>query len=354
VECKASEPKRKKTVSEDGLYKPSALTAKPFSTPKPRLSSSTVFTPRPDATAIKNSVEPTITSSAPAAAGRSPTRSKRSGILSSRRTRLNAPVFGSRSHAPLSLAAAVNGTLGSKKHKSRVDTATLEESKPKAWFFDIYEEPAEQQDFTVSEWTMTQSACTLDISDDERKTPAAREDKGKENIPPSELHTAAAAGHTISATTIPTPASRKDLMTEEPRTPLGDLNPSDYYATGCDATSIIVVEEDTTEPEKPAADDLINAQSPSSDFNFHIELPAPEEQDRTMTKSELHDLLLDVAPAPSAEQHDVEAGLFGQANDADDNNVEEAEPADIEIWESGSAKDEAGEVETAENIFAEL
>jgi hypothetical protein len=361
-----SSSKRKKVESVHDLCKPSAFTLKTFSKPKSRIQSSSVLTARPETPIINTTIKPTIVSSAPAAACRSPTLSKRSGILSSRRTRLNAPAFGSRSRAPLSLAAAVNGTLANKKHKRRSDAATLEDSKPRSWFFDIYEETDAQQEDVVNDWTMTQSARTLDISDDESKT-ATREErgKGKENIPPNELGTAAPAAP-ITVVSVQPATSRKDMMTEEPRTPLGDLNPSEYYAEGLDATSVVLVAEDMPEPEEQVAAEVLKTQTQSVDFNFNAELVASdaENQHNLMQHSELTNLISSASStlrfAPT-EHHNIEAssGLFDQYPDRSDDveNDENVEPTyqDIEIWESGSAKDEAGEIDSGEcGIFAEL
>ncbi|ERF75834.1 hypothetical protein EPUS_01200 [Endocarpon pusillum Z07020] len=354
IDFKAAGSKRMKTDTSDDLCKPSAFTLKTFPKPKSRISSSSILTPRPETPTINTAIKPTITSSAPAAAGRSPIKSKRSGILSNRRTRLNAPVLGGRSRAPLSLAAALNGTIANKKHKKHVDTATLEDSKPKSWFFDIYEETEAQQDFVVNEWTMTQSACSLDISDDESKA-VTQDDRGKENVPPNEVHSLAITP-SGNAPSTQAATSRKDMMTDEPRTPLGDLNPSDYYADGHDATSIVLVAEDEPEPEKPTASDAaqdLTPEAPSTDFNFSAGLPATEgEQDKLMTKAELSSLLLGAASSLPSEQDDVEAGLFDRCHGGAD--AETVEPADIEIWESGSAKDESGDMEARDSIFAVL
>lgn len=343
-----------KTDTSDDLCKPSAFTMKTFPKPKSRIASSSILTPRPETPRVNTAIKPTITSSAPAAAGRSPTKSKRTGILSNRRTRLNAPALGSRSRAPLSLAAALNGTLANKKHKKHVDTATLEDSKPKSWFFDVYEETEAQQDFVVNEWTMMQSAGSLDISDDEGKA-VTKDDRGKENVPPNEVHSltihpSGNAPSTQAAT------SRKDMMTDEPRTPLGDLNPSDYYADGHDATSIVLVAEDEAEPEKPTTSDAaqdLNPEAPSPDFNFSAGVPTTEgEQNKLMTDAELSSLLLGAASSLPSDQDDVEAGLFDRCHGGAD--AQAVEPADIEIWESGSAKDESGEMEARDSIFAVL
>lgn len=372
----------------DDLCKPSTFALKTFPKPKSRITSSSVLISRPETPIINTIVKQPLPSSAPAAAGRSPTRSKRSGILSNRRTRLNAPVFGSHSRSSLSLAAAVNGTLASKKHKRSSDATTLEESKPQSWFFDIYEETDNQQDFVVKEWTMTQSACTLDISDDESKT-TTREERGKENIPPNELHsTTSVAPLTVASATQMVGVSRKDMMTDEPRTPLGDLNPSIYYGQGLDATSVVLVAEDdplvpnegaaaaTTATEEFSTTAQLPSLSSSSsalDFTFHADLPPPPIDHagssqaapltNLMNTSEINHLLHRASCSFLARQHDphhIETGhLFDtfsatgggdddhHDDDLDAENIEPANPdCDIDIWESGSAKDEAAAAET--------
>ncbi len=363
VEFKASMSKRMKTGVEDDLCKPADFTLKRISTPKSRLSSLSALTSRPGTPVISTSIKPTITNSAPAAAGRSPIKPKRQGILSNRRTRLVAPAFGSRSSAPLSLAAAVSGTLANKKNKRRVDNATLEDSKPNSWFFDIYEEAEEQQkekmlqqEPIIAGFELTESVNSCDISDDEGKT-SRRDIHQKENIPPNDSRRATASHSTYTMPSTHAVTSRKDMMTDEPRSPLGDLNPTSYYAEGCDATSVVLVVEDVDEPEKPAVapiESVNKPETPSSDLNFpahHLVAPA-EEPDKSMTTSQLTDLLLSAAPP----HHDIEAGLFDNSSNDFDAQVhdENVEPLDIEIWESGSAKDDAGDMDVAGSIFAEL
>ncbi|KAL8935466.1 MAG: hypothetical protein Q9216_005409 [Gyalolechia sp. 2 TL-2023] len=85
---------------------------------------------------------------------------------------------------------------------------------------------------------MDHSTCTLDISDDENRG-KFRDDCDKENIPPP--------GCPASAVR---PVGRRDMMTDEVRSPLGKLNAADYYAAGCDASSVInAPQEDLSGPE---------------------------------------------------------------------------------------------------------
>ncbi|KAL8696312.1 MAG: hypothetical protein Q9201_007724 [Fulgogasparrea decipioides] len=91
------------------------------------------------------------------------------------------------------------------------------------------------QDFTIHEDTpfdemanlMEHSTHTLDISDDE-KSGKFRDESDKENIPPP--------GCPASAVR---PIARRDMMTEEVRSPLVHLEASLYYAPGCDTNSVI-------------------------------------------------------------------------------------------------------------------
>lgn len=89
---------------------------------------------------------------------------------------------------------------------------------------------------------MQHSTCVLDISDDEGK--AELSSRGKENIPPAEL------GIDLSRTA--TAAARKTEMTDEPRSPLAELNAAGYYGEDCHAFSYAVVydEEETTSEKK--------------------------------------------------------------------------------------------------------
>ncbi|KAI9676455.1 MAG: hypothetical protein M1817_000612 [Caeruleum heppii] len=133
-----------------------------------------------------NKAFPTLTP-----AGRSPPpKNKRIGILNRRRTgsspftRISPPKSlgqkKSSASTPLSLNAALKGTLSSYTPVSPQEIPVLEDTpKQASWFFAIHEDTAEQ-DMTNM---MEHSASTLDISDDEGKR-GEKSDRGKENIPP--------------------------------------------------------------------------------------------------------------------------------------------------------------------------
>ena len=108
--------------------------------------------------------------------------------------------------------------------------------------FDIYEESEDIQMQNV----VFHQACNLDISDDESLA-KVKADRGKENIPPGDVLAAS-----LPEITTEVPVSRKNLMTDEPRTPLGDLEASDFYAEGCDASSYIMVPGEDGKDENEA------------------------------------------------------------------------------------------------------
>lgn len=105
-----------------------------------------------------------------------------------------------------------------------------------SWEFDIHEDTPEQEMTNL----LQHSTCRLDISSDEeceRKAREKAEDRGKENVPPADDISQTSARR---ATTI----SEGGMEYEKPRTALGDLNVEDFYAEGCDPTSVFIVPED--------------------------------------------------------------------------------------------------------------
>ncbi|MCJ1364004.1 hypothetical protein MMC16_003113 [Acarospora aff. strigata] len=265
-------------------------------------------------------------STAPAVAGRSP-KSKRVGILSRRRTasspftRIEPPSFSitrARDAAPFSIDAALSGTIPSHTpvEKKEVDMPTLDEFTPKGWMFDIYQDTEDDEMSNL----MQHSTCTLDISDDESRR-AARDDRGKENIPPLDepIATASINGTMVSA---PTRASeRRDEMTDDSRMPMAELNAKDFYADGCDASSYVIVPAEkstdkvttsptsvevkpTVEPALPPVTTTLDKQDGWKDFLAQV-----EESKKTFVSANVPDL-----PAEQEQQ------------------------PEIEIWESESAK----------------
>ncbi|OAP64717.1 hypothetical protein AYL99_00689 [Fonsecaea erecta] len=309
---------------------------------KPRLSTTVVSTPRLD-TFVKPSTTP---ASAPAA-GRSPTR-QRSGLLQSRK-RFNPPPFASATQSPsLSLSAALKGTKKSRVHSRRAHkSTTIETSKPKSWFFDIYEETEEAQDYRMNEWTMTQSATGLDISDDESKSlhkKSSSADRGKENIDPNEVTAPVTRSMAAAATQ---KAKEKEVRMndndEAARSPLADLNPAEFYAEGLDATSVVLVQDDDEEAETDVEGD---ETKPGHDFAFQ-----PSTTTTTTSSASLSSTakIIENLNAPSlaeilssATPNPLLAGetLLGKARAPGYPLADADGDVEIEIWESESAKDE--------------
>ncbi|MCJ1382853.1 hypothetical protein MMC17_005966 [Xylographa soralifera] len=254
-------------------------------------------------------------SSAPVAAGRSP-KSKRIGILSRRRvssspfTRVDPLSFGLSHGLPFSIDAALSGTVSSYKAKpvQAITVPTLEESIPNGWMFDIHEDTPEEETGNV----MSFSFQTVDISDDESRR-ASNDDRGKENIPPTDYPSVVAAQPATTARSV----TRQDMMTEEPRTPLGDLDAADFYADGYDASSYIIVPAEKSDEKTDKLNEGLAEKS--------LSVTVPSGTGRMPTSQDgWKDLLGQIDVTQKAMLRPV-MGL-------------EECSADIEIWESESAK----------------
>lgn len=138
-------------------------------------------------------------------------------------------------------------------------------------------------------------------------------------------------------------------MTDEPRTPLGDLNAKDFYAEGCDVNSFITVPGDDAEKSNTtSSNDNIPATSSKLSQEFTLDMPTSSSS--LLRKAELDALITGAMPIAINDNEeadtDIEAG----------NDDEEDAATDIEIWESGSAKEENDEREregeVVDSIFA--
>lgn len=261
----------------------------------------------------------TVSSSTPltAPAGRSPTRgSKRIGILSRRRTqRVDPPAFGLGSSAPFSLDAALKGTIPSYSGRNTSSDLLGGSEMKSSWFFDIHEDTPEQEMTNL----LQHSTCTLDISSDEESEQRARreqaEGRDKENIPPADD-----VSQTNSARAARAAGTFDDMVIEKQRGPLAEMNVADYYAEGCDGTSVIIV------PGDEDAETVIDETEPS-----------PSE---TLAQDNL-------AVEPKVEIAEVESinvdELMGKEDAASKAAVlqpMEGTGESFELWESGSFKDE--------------
>ena len=251
------------------------------------------------AASMKRRAEPY---SAPAPAGRSP-KHKRIGILSRRRmtTRVNPPsssAVESTNALPFSIDAALSGT---------VPKSTLNSKAPhgKGWHFDIHEDSKDDEMANL----MQHSTCTLDISDDEGNSLKGDKDN-KENIPPMDGPAAMILNTQVTTT-------RRDVMTDEFREPLGNLKAEEYYADGCDAASFAV--EDSEQ--------IVDKISSAIDTHEPSLSPLPRADVATGVQNGWKDVITRFAAKNTTAGAEV---------GTEDENSKEA--AEIQIWESESAK----------------
>jgi hypothetical protein len=169
------------------------------------------------------------------------------------------------------------------------------------------------------------STCTLDISSDEESELRARreraEGRDKENIPPvddiSQTSSRAVRGCVAS------------MEYEKQRDPLGDLNVEEFYAEGCDSSTVIIIPADE--------EDGLPQQ--------HEEQPPAPLESEPAVPSAVHS-----APEPALEQLPVSTSLDADV-DALMGCTESPKKAAVlepmegtgetfDLWESGSARDE--------------
>ena len=263
-------------------------------------------------------------------AGRSPTRGKRAGLLSNRRrtagsfARVDPPAFQLDASTPFSLDAALKGTIsgyGAKPKTDKTSSASLLDASDmkSSWFFDIHEDTPEQEMTNL----LQHSTCVLDISSDEeseRKATLERaEGRDKENVPPVDdvSQTSARRAPRLSA---------EDMMIEKERTALGEMNTADYYAEGCDETSVVFVpadDEERTTTQGSSAEGLNN-------FAFAPELTAP----KAIAEASVN---IDSLMSKDSDESSKAAVLQPMEGTGDS----------FELWESGSSK---GDNEVSEAV----
>ncbi len=206
---------------------------------------------------------------------------------------------------------------------------TLEESKPKSWFFEVFEEPEQLQNDRMNEWTISQSATSLDISDDESKT-KERSDRGKENIDPNEV--SAPITRSMSAAKVASQDLRKDIMTDDARSPLSDLNPAEYYAEGLDATSVVLVPDEASVDEKQTETVAEHEETIPTEINLAVQATEALKVESDLCTADIGGVILEAAPNWETET---------RAEDRVEISLEIPHQEDLEIWESQSAQDES-------------
>jgi hypothetical protein len=315
------------SLSHELSFSSTATTASGISAPSSFLKSRTLLLPKSPAAQLNTSL---ARSNAPlsAPAGRSPTRgSKRIGLLSSRRRTSgsgfsNLPTSSLSLAVPFSLDAALKGTIPSYASRtsdyapSKASIAGLHEPELKSsWVFDIHEDTPEQEMTNL----LQHSTCVLDISSDEESNVKVQreraEGRDKENVPPVD---------DVSQTTrigARTAIGNADAMiVEKVRDPLGEMNAADFYSAGCDGNEVVIVPgDDDEEPNEAVARIVVPPAAQTFDFT-----PDPD----PLAKSRLDvDKLMGALDQPNAQAAVLEP--IEGTNDI------------FELWESGSAKDEA-------------
>ncbi|KAI2608798.1 uncharacterized protein GGS25DRAFT_291004 [Hypoxylon fragiforme] len=304
-----------------------------------------------------------------APAGRSPTRGKKTGILSSRRrtgaySRVDPPSFGlSSTGTPFSLDAALKGTIpsyasrhhGSSKSVSKapapaaataaspssVEFGSLHESEmmKSSWFFDIHEDTQEQEMTNL----LQHSTCVLDISSDEESESRRQRERaeGKENVPPADdvSQTSSrprAAAAAAAAAARQAPLSDDEMVFEKERYPLGEMNVREYYSEGYDENSVVLVlDDEESEGQQQGGSNNHNGELPSSAHQLEDPQESAAEEAVVVVAKSVAELMEKTdAPAPGAALLEPLEGT-GES---------------FEVWESGSAKDEAETTATETTI----
>jgi hypothetical protein len=353
---------------------PSTVVKDVLSSPPSRLSSASrprsILQPKSPAARLK--AKSAAPSPLTAPAGRSPTRaSKRMGILSRRRTqRPDPPSFSLGGGVPFSLDAALKGTIPSysgslraSKIRSRAAAATSSginsgngSNAPLDFFiptpdlssslcFDIHEDTAEQEMTNL----LQHGTCTLDISSDEESESRAKRDRAegrdKENIPPPEdvSQTSSARGSASDAVDID-----EDVLLLKARGPLAEMNVADFYADGCDSTSVFIVPGDEEDPEVAVAGEGAIDQAAEQEQELPPLLVDGEEEQQWFAEEAMAAMPPPPPPPPHVSLDDVDGvdvddimGGSDQPLDAAALGPIEGAEESFELWESHSAKDES-------------
>ncbi|KXS93421.1 hypothetical protein AC579_8893 [Pseudocercospora musae] len=193
-----------------------------------------------------------------APAGRSPKR-KIAGLKQKRRvsapfSRIDPPSFASRggSALPFSLDAVLSGTSAT-PIVTKSAGATIQESMPQNWFFDIYEDTPEEEAANL----MEHSTLTLDLSSDDEGAVKQKDDRGKENTPP-EGYDAPTASRSPVEGVAPRQIKKKDIvrkkivvdeMDDGARSPLSDLETEPFIPEGLTKNSHVIVDEEVEKPK---------------------------------------------------------------------------------------------------------
>ncbi|ROW01962.1 hypothetical protein VMCG_05606 [Cytospora schulzeri] len=325
--------------SKNGLSGPLSSSPVKEATSRPR----SILKPKSPAKKLVSSASRVSSTPKSAPAGRSPTRgNKRIGILNRRRNgafpRVDPPSF-NLSPAPFSLDAAIKGTVPSyaarssssvkKTSSSSSSSSSIADglydsasSLKSSWFFDIHEDTPEQEMTNL----LQHSTCLLDISSDEECAQKLRREKaegrGKENVPPAD---------DVSQTSVrrATTTSEGGMEYEKPRVALGDLNVEEFYAEGCDPTSVIIV---------PGDDD--DGTVLDGEQSEEPQQPPQRERSSLVHCESASDLEVDTTPSVEEPSESSEPEQPTEPAKLPTLEPVEGTGESFELWESSSAKEE--------------
>lgn len=299
--------KSKTTTTPDaGYVKPAPFAI--FTSPVAKTSTSLNATPSVPS-ARKALSSPSSTKSTPITNSRGSPKNKRLHAISKRRAstspfrRIDPPSFSQSPKLPFSIDAALSGSISTYTPKAPKVAATpvsaparqasaLDESMPKAWFFEIHEDTPEQEAANL----MEHSASVLDISsDDDAEAKTRNEERGKENIPPPDFRASQPRSH--AAALVEDDGYETEILCDEPvkrrnmgkvvqdamdedRKPLGDLAPCDFYGEGCDATSYVTVDAGIEKPSRLSRECHLRSETPEVEVPPTVEEKEEEQEQR--------------------------------------------------------------------------
>ena len=184
---------------------------------------------------------------------------------------------------------------------------------------------------------MEHSTCVLDISSDE-ESGARREDRGKENVPPTDDASQTPSGSSMASRSTSVRTEVDPDVIEVDRNPLGNLAPKDFYPEGLSENDVVYVDDEDDEDdedyeEEPTSSELTDASDMGKNYDFEFTAPDATmggsmevEGGSSKGKATLDELM---QRSSSTTGH---AALFQPLEEAGEN---------FEVWESASAKGEA-------------
>lgn len=243
--------------------------------------------------------------------------------------------------------AALKGTIPSYSGSSSLDSKPTssfvqDDGLKSSWFFDIHEDTPEQEMTNL----LQHSTCTLDISSDEeserRASRERAEGRDKENIPPADdvSQTSARARNAAAA------ALEDDdkMAVDKARGPLVEMNVADYYAEGCDESTVFLVPEDEDYED---AETVVGSDEAAPHLLPEDENPAPEQ---AALRVALAEESFEFAPKVDIPEVSIDA-LMGRDEPAEKAAVLEPMEGTGEsfvLWESQSANDPASPMNVPE------